>query len=99
MGVYSIECNSCGIPFNWFSGNRDQRCAVCVEKEKKDSFPMDRFTDKDFDEFMEKNKSLMEALAKSKEVDNLRNRLEDLKSAHNLLGQLIKELEDEIQKS
>ena len=32
MGLYPIDCNSCGKPFMWFSGTLDQRCQECVEK-------------------------------------------------------------------
>jgi hypothetical protein len=29
MGMYVIGCPVCGLPHYWFSGNLDQRCAIC----------------------------------------------------------------------
>lgn len=34
MGLYAIDCISCGKPFMWFSGNVHQVCEECVKKEK-----------------------------------------------------------------
>lgn len=91
MGVYPATCIKCNSPFLWFSGHMDQRCADCVRKENKDKEDV-------IDKFMEENSDLMDDLSKQEEVDKLRNRLKQLKSAHTLFGILIKELEDEIQK-
>lgn len=59
---------------------------------------MSKYTDKDVDKFMEDNKDLMRDLAKQEEIDKLKDKLKDLKVTHKLMGILIKELEDEIQK-
>ena len=40
MGLYPIDCVSCGKPFLWFSGTQDQRCGECVEK--SNALPMRR---------------------------------------------------------
>ena len=29
MGMYVIACQVCGLHYYWFSGNPDQRCALC----------------------------------------------------------------------
>jgi len=29
MGLYRINCPSCGQPHTWFSGSMDQRCQEC----------------------------------------------------------------------
>jgi len=34
MGLYAISCTQCGMPFIWFSGNLDQRCASCAARDK-----------------------------------------------------------------
>lgn len=31
MGLYPIDCPSCGKAFVWFSGNMDQRCHDCQQ--------------------------------------------------------------------
>ena len=33
MGVYVVNCGTCGQPFSWFSGNLDQRCSQCSTNE------------------------------------------------------------------
>jgi hypothetical protein len=36
MGLYAIDCPSCGKPFMWFSGNLpEQRCDACIKKTEK----------------------------------------------------------------
>lgn len=30
MGLYSVNCPQCLILHDWFSGNTDQRCSVCI---------------------------------------------------------------------
>ncbi len=37
MGIYNINCASCGNPFQWWSGNLDQRCSSCINKKQEDS--------------------------------------------------------------
>lgn len=81
----------------------DQRCADCVRKENKDREDViDKFMEENSDLMddlsKQENSNLMDDLSKQEEVDKLRNRLKQLKSAHALFGILIKELEDEIQK-
>ena len=29
MGLFAMDCQQCGRPFMWFSGNMDQRCSEC----------------------------------------------------------------------
>jgi len=59
---------------------------------------MKRYTDEDVGKFIEDNSDLMDMLAKQEEKDRLRNRLNELKAYNELIAQLIKDLEDEIQK-
>ena len=35
MGLYAIDCPQCGLPHMWFSGNLDQRCAICRDAPAK----------------------------------------------------------------
>jgi hypothetical protein len=60
---------------------------------------MNKFTEKDLDEFFEKHKDLMEALARQEEKDKLKWKLNELKEFHAQLGRIVKELEDEIEKA
>ncbi len=92
MGVFPTNCQICNKSFMWFSGLPAQVCATCYAKPNKAS-------DEDVDDFMEEHSDLMDMLAKQEEIDKMEIRLAELKTAHNLIGRLIKELEDEIEKA
>jgi hypothetical protein len=89
MGVYPTTCINCNENFMWFSGLPAQICSTCWNARN-----MTPATDKDIDKFMEDNSDLMDMLSKQEEKDKLRYRLQELKNAHELIGQLIEELED-----
>ena len=90
MGIYIIHCPNCQAPHSWFSGNKDQRCWTCISKQKE--------ADKTIDEFMQNESDLVDSLSRQEEKDKLVFRLSELKTTHNLIGRLIKELEYEIEK-
>ena len=78
----------------WFSGLPVQECNECFINPRN---KQKQYTDEDVDKFIEDNRGLMDDLTKLEELDKMRNRLQELKSAHELLGILIQELENEIQ--
>lgn len=38
MGLYTVECPECGQIHMWFSGENDQRCQDCKNKENKEPY-------------------------------------------------------------
>lgn len=49
MGLYPINCTTCGKPFLWFSGILDQRCYDCMEKNNENNAPLRKVFRQDAD--------------------------------------------------
>lgn len=92
MGVFPANCRICNKAFMWFSGLPAQVCSECFSKPEskpKDEPPV--ATEEDIAKFMQADRELMGGWS---EQDDINIRLGELKSAHTLIGKLIKELED-----
>ena len=49
MGIYAIYCPTCNHQHVWFSGDPDQRCTLCKNKNPRIYFPGDLENDQIFD--------------------------------------------------
>jgi len=92
MGLYPSTCQICNKSFMWFSGITAQVCSECFNKRNTTTA-----TAEDIEKFIKENSDMMDMLAKQEEIYKLINRLQELKSTHEIIGKLIRELEDEIQ--
>lgn len=76
MGMYTVDCTKCKTPFAWFSGNYDQVCGNCLQKQgivyysANGPFPVNKEIDKGNQDIDNKIKLMKEYLfAKYKEED------------------------------